>query len=66
MSKASTIEENFTKLEEIIEKMESEDVTLETSFDSYSNGLKLIKDCNDKIDKVEKEMKVIEGGSEDE
>ena len=66
MSKASTIEENFTKLEEIIEKMESEDVTLETSFDLYSNGLKLIKDCNDKIDKVEKEMKVIEGGSEDE
>ena len=36
MSKASTIEENFTKLEEIIEKMESEDVTLETSFDLYS------------------------------
>ena len=35
MSKASTIEENFTKLEEIIEKMESEDVTLETSFDLY-------------------------------
>ena len=62
MSKASTIEENFTKLEE----MESEDVTLETSFDLYSKGLKLIKDCNDKIDKVEKEMKVIEGGSEDE
>ena len=66
MSKASTIEENFTKLEEIIEKMESEDVTLETSFYLYSKGLKLIKDCNDKIDKVEKEMKVIEGGSEDE
>ena len=66
MSKASTIEENFTKLEEIIEKMESEDVTLETSFGLYSKGLKLIKDCNDKIDKVEKEMKVIEGGSEDE
>ena len=66
MSKASTIEENFTKLEEIIEKMESEDVTLETSFDLYSKGLKLKKDCNDKIDKVEKEMKVIEGGSEDE
>ena len=46
MSKASTIEENFTKLEEIIEKMESEDVTLETSFDLYSKGLKLIKEKN--------------------
>ena len=66
MSKTGTIEENFTKLEEIIEKMETNDITLEKSFELYSKGLKLIKDCNDKIDKVEKEMKVIEGGSEDE
>lgn len=66
MSKENTIEDNFNNIEEIIAKMESEDVTLEASFDLYEKGLKLVKDCNEKIEKVEKQMKIIEGGQEDE
>lgn len=51
-----TIEENFAKLEETIEKLESEDVSLEDAFAAYAEGMKILKDCNDQIDKVEKQV----------
>ncbi len=36
--------------------MEQEDISLEESFRLYKEGMKLIQSCNDKIDKVEKEV----------
>lgn len=56
-----TIEEGFSSLEEIISKMEADDVSLEESFELYNKGIKLVKECNDKIDLVEKQIKLIEG-----
>lgn len=56
----NTIEQNFEKIEEIITAMQSEDITLDKSFDLYNEGLKLIKDCNEKIEKVETQIKIIE------
>ena len=57
MSKENiSLEENFAKLEQEIEKLESEDVTLEEAFQAYSAGMKLLKECNDQIDKVEKKV----------
>lgn len=59
-----TIEENFLKIEETIEKLEAEDVSLEDAFLAYSEGMKLLKECNDQIDKVEKKvLKLAEDGS---
>lgn len=57
---SNTIEQNFEQLEKIIEKMQSEETTLNSSFDLYKSGLELIKDCNDKIEKIETEIKIIE------
>ena len=34
-------------------------LTLEESFKKYQEGMKLIKNCNDSIDKVEKKLIVI-------
>lgn len=51
-----TIEETFAKIEETIEKLEQEDIALEDAFAAYSEGMKLLKDCNDQIDKVEKKV----------
>ncbi len=51
-----TIEETFAKIEETIEKLEQEDIALEDAFTAYSEGMKLLKDCNDQIDKVEKKV----------
>ena len=51
-----TIEENFAKIEETIEKQEQDDISLEEAFAAYSDGMKLLKECNDQIDKVEKKV----------
>lgn len=51
-----TLEESFEKLELTIEKLESEDITLEASFAAYKEGMDLIRQCNETIDKVEKKV----------
>lgn len=58
-----TLEENFVKIEEMIEKLEGEEISLEEAFAAYSEGMKLLKTCNDQIDKVEKKvLKLTESG----
>ena len=58
--KEKTIEETFTELEELIKKLESGESSLEESFQYYETGMKLVKSCNEKIDKVEKKIIVLE------
>lgn len=41
-------------MEELIGKMENEEITLEQTFDLYNNGMELLKKCNLSIDEVEK------------
>ena len=53
---ALSLEENFARLEQEIEKLEAEDVTLEEAFSAYSAGMKLLKECNAQLDKVEKKV----------
>ncbi|MCM1057293.1 MAG: exodeoxyribonuclease VII small subunit [Firmicutes bacterium] len=58
-----SLEENFDRLEEIMEKLEGEDISLEDAFQAYSDGMKLLKVCNDQIDRVEKQvLKLTEEG----
>ncbi len=67
MAKELTLEQIFEKLEGTIEKLEQEDIPLEESFRLYKEGMKLVKSCNDRIDKVEKEvLKLNENGELDE
>ena len=62
--KKMTIEENFAKLEQTLELLESEEVSLEAAFAAYTVGMKLLKICNDQIDKVEKQvLKLSEDGT---
>ncbi len=62
--KELTIDEKMDLLDEIIDKMEGNEVTLEESFNLYKQGVGLIKECNDSIDRVEKEvLKLNEDGS---
>lgn len=57
-----TLEETFTGLEEVIQKMEQGDVSLEESFQLYHKGMDMLKSCNDKIDKIEKQMLILDEG----
>lgn len=51
-----TLEENFERLEELAERLEEDDISLEDAFAAYSEGMKLLKTCNDQIDRVEKQV----------
>jgi exodeoxyribonuclease VII small subunit len=58
------LEERFEHIEEIIEKMETGDITLDKSFELYKNGLEEIKAANAMLDDIEKAMLVMnEDGS---
>ncbi|MBE5969175.1 MAG: exodeoxyribonuclease VII small subunit [Lachnospiraceae bacterium] len=58
--KEKTIEDNFKEISEIIEKMDNPEVSLEESFKLYNEAVKLVEDCNKRIEKVEKEITVID------
>ena len=61
-----SIEQTFAELDELLEKLESPDTTLEESFACYETGIKLVKACNDKIDKVEKQIQILSEGEDNE
>lgn len=66
-NREETLEELFGRLDRIIAKLEDRDTTLEDSFAAYEQGVCYLKACNDKIDKIEKKMLVInESGGLDE
>ncbi len=54
-----TIEESLERIDNILEQMESEETGLEDTFMLYEQGLKLIKDAESNIDKVEKQLKIL-------
>ena len=54
-----TIEEIMEELESIIEKMEDQESTLEESFAGFEAGMKLVRECSRRIDKVEKQIMVL-------
>ena len=58
-----SIEEIFTELDGIIRNLENGEVSLEDSFKYYEAGMKLVKTCGGKIDKVEKQILVLNGNN---
>lgn len=59
-----SLEQIFQELEGIIGSMQQRDVSLEDSFRLYEQGVKKLKQCNDKIDYVEKQMLLLNGQGE--
>lgn len=59
--KELSLEENFLKLEEIIDFLEGEDIPLEEAFGAYSRGMGILKQCSDQIDRVEKQVLKLRG-----
>ncbi len=65
MEKKDVLETNFQELDKIVEQMEAGELSLDESFELYKKGIKLVKACNDSIDKVEKEMRIISEEAKD-
>ena len=64
--KELSIEETFVRLEEVLKKLQEGECSLEDSFRYYEEGMKLVKSCHDKIDRVEKQIQVLGGEGEEE
>jgi len=62
--KEMKLEEAFEKLNQLMETLEKSDVSLEDSFTLYQEGMKLLKKCNDSIDKVEKQLIILSENGE--
>lgn len=56
-----TVEMQLEELEKVLEQLEDEATPLETSFSLYEKGMALVKEINGRIDKVEKQMIILEG-----
>jgi exodeoxyribonuclease VII small subunit len=59
LEETCSLEELFGELDEILSGMEERDVSLEDAFSLYEKGMKKIRQCNEKLDLVEKKMLVI-------
>ena len=66
MAKNLTLEQLFDKLEEIIGMMENGNISLDESFKLYKEGVKLVGNCNKQLDKVEKQIIVVNSDGEQE
>jgi exodeoxyribonuclease VII small subunit len=56
-----TLEESFSRLDEMLEKLENRELPLEESFRLYQQGMELLAHCNEKIDTVEKKILIMNG-----
>lgn len=51
-----SLEELFKELEQIIAAMESGQLPLDEAFAMYEKGVSKVKQCNEKLDLIEKKM----------
>lgn len=60
--KEKKFEESIDRLEEIVSKMENEELSLEESIDIFKEGMDLVALCNSKLDEAEKKINIIVKG----
>jgi exodeoxyribonuclease VII small subunit len=58
-SKEASFEANLAKLEEIVDKLENQDIPLEEALKLFQEGVALNKSCAEKLTQVEKEVKKV-------
>jgi len=60
-SMESTYEQLLDQVETILGQLDHKDIPLEEAVSMYKKGMELIEACNSKLDRAEKELKIIEG-----
>ena len=64
MAKSATIEESFEKLGKIVSQLEDGSLSMNEAFKLYKEGVQLVNNCNNMLDKVEKQLVVLNGSEE--
>ena len=59
-NKISSFEEDLKKLQNILDDIESEKLTLEDSIQKYKEGMELSKKCQDALNEAKQVIKVLE------
>ena len=59
-----SLETVLKQLDEVVTQLEGEELSLEDSFGLYHKGMELLKECNEKIDTIEKKMMVLDENGE--
>ena len=59
-NKISNFEEDLKKLQDILNDIESDNLTLEDSIQKYKEGMELSKKCQDALDEAKQVIKVLE------
>lgn len=57
----ASFEEAMAELEQLVAQMEAGELPLEASVAAYKRGSELVKFCAGQLDKVESQVKVLEG-----
>ena len=60
-----SIEGAFEQLEDIIEQLSSEEISLSDSMDLYKKGVKNLDKCSQTLDKTQKEIIILQEGQND-
>ena len=65
-TKAKSFEESIARLEAIVKLLESGEASLDESIKLYSEGVKLVGECNKKLDETERKIKLLTVGTDGE
>lgn len=57
--KDKKFEEALGNLEEVVERLESGELSLEESLAAFEEGVRLVKHCNQKLNEVEKRIELL-------
>ena len=59
MSKKFSIEKSILRMEEILEKLENNELELETALELFEEGIKISKKCHNRLDKLEERVQLL-------
>lgn len=59
VKKELSIDDSFKTLDKIIEQMDDEKCSIEKGMELYEKGVKLVNDLSKRIEKIDKDLKVI-------
>ncbi len=60
-----SLEDLFSGLEKVLGSLEDENVSIEDAFTLYQKGIVMVRQCNERIDRVEKELKLLNEAGRD-
>ena len=64
MSEQKTFEESLNELERIASKLENGDLGLDEAIKEFEKGMKLSKECSEKLDEAEKKINILVQGED--